>query len=78
MGTSLQVAYTACLGIVLSVAIYLNTRRLAYLIVAGLLLVSFALTNTAHAYSFLAIMLVVLVVLPTKLAVVSRSVSPNS
>ncbi len=66
MGSSLLVGYTACLGIVLSLAIVSEQRRPGYLVVAAFLFASLVLTNTAHAYAFLALILMALALLPAR------------
>lgn len=66
MGSSLLVGYTACLGIVLSLAIVFELHRPGYLVVTALVFVSLILTNTAHAYAFLALMLIALALLPAR------------
>jgi len=78
MGSSLQVGYTACLGFVLAVAIFHTTTRVSYLIVAGVLVTSFVLTNTAHGYAFLAIMLLVMALMPARRALAHAATVASS
>lgn len=66
MGSSLMVGYTACMGLVLSLALALVARRRFYYLIAALLLLSFVLTNTMHAYVFLVVMLGIMAIAPTR------------
>jgi hypothetical protein len=66
MGTSLFVGYTACLGIALCVAIFLVFGYPTYLLLSAVLTASLLVTNTAHAYAFLGVMLLIIGLLYSK------------
>lgn len=66
MGAGNLVAYTAAIGIILCLGLFLLLRSVAFAVVGCLLAISMVLTNTAHVYAFFVFMLIVFALLYSK------------